>query len=94
MPDVGVTVPPADGLAAVVSYSHNAVASSNAAAAPSPSNNFWANGPQLYVATPLNSNLAGNAIGNAGAGQAHENRSPYLVINFIIALTGIFPSRS
>jgi microcystin-dependent protein len=30
----------------------------------------------------------------AGSSQAHENRAPYLTLNFIIALQGIFPSRS
>jgi microcystin-dependent protein len=34
------------------------------------------------------------AIGNAGGSQAHENRQPYLSLNFCIALTGIFPSRN
>ena len=29
----------------------------------------------------------------AGGSQPHENRSPYLVLNYIIALQGIFPSR-
>jgi microcystin-dependent protein len=29
----------------------------------------------------------------AGASQAHENRQPYLVINFIIATQGIYPQR-
>jgi microcystin-dependent protein len=29
-----------------------------------------------------------------GGNQAHENRPPYLPINFIIAIQGIFPSRS
>jgi microcystin-dependent protein len=33
-------------------------------------------------------------IGNSGGGQPHENRQPYLVMNWCIALTGIFPSRS
>lgn len=33
-------------------------------------------------------------IGNTGGGQSHENQSPYLAINFCIALQGIFPSRS
>jgi len=32
--------------------------------------------------------------GDAGGGQAHNNMQPYQVINFIIALTGIFPSRN
>ena len=31
---------------------------------------------------------------NAGGGQAHENRMPYLAINHIIALQGIYPSRN
>jgi microcystin-dependent protein len=33
------------------------------------------------------------AIGNAGNGLPHENMAPYVAINFIIALEGIFPSR-
>ena len=33
------------------------------------------------------------AIGNAGGSQPHENHAPYLVLNFVIALQGIFPSR-
>lgn len=35
-----------------------------------------------------------NAIGTNGASQAHENRQPYLAINLIIALIGVFPSRN
>ena len=31
---------------------------------------------------------------NAGAGQPHENMQPYLVVNFVIALIGLYPSRS
>ncbi len=33
-------------------------------------------------------------VSNVGGGQAHENRQPFLVVNFIISLTGIFPSRN
>ena len=32
--------------------------------------------------------------GNAGGGQAHNNLQPYQCVNFIIALQGLFPSRS
>ena len=45
-------------------------------------------------------NAAGNGtmnaamVGNAGSGQAHTNIQPVLCVNFIIALSGIFPSRS
>jgi microcystin-dependent protein len=40
--------------------------------------------------TPLNA----AAISSAGSGQPHDNVQPFTVINFIIALYGIFPSRS
>jgi microcystin-dependent protein len=33
-------------------------------------------------------------ISNVGGSQPHENRQPYLVLNFIIALQGVFPSRN
>ena len=32
------------------------------------------------------------AIANTGGSQPHENQAPYLVLNFIIALQGIFPT--
>jgi microcystin-dependent protein len=34
------------------------------------------------------------SITNVGGSQAHENRQPYLVLNFVIALQGVFPSRN
>ena len=34
------------------------------------------------------------ALGQAGQGQAHTNMQPYLVMNYCIALQGIFPSRN
>lgn len=33
-------------------------------------------------------------IGNTGGNLSHENRQPYLAMNYIIALQGIFPSRN
>ncbi|ESZ32521.1 tail fiber protein [Mesorhizobium sp. L2C067A000] len=38
--------------------------------------------------------MAKENITFVGGDQPHENRSPYLVLNFIIALQGIFPSRN
>lgn len=38
--------------------------------------------------------LVPGTIANAGGSQPHANQQPYLVLNFIIALTGIFPSRN
>ncbi len=39
-------------------------------------------------------NLAGVSSATAGGSQPHENMQPYLSLNFIIALQGIFPSRN
>lgn len=33
-------------------------------------------------------------VASAGSGQPHENRQPFLCLNFIISLSGIFPSRN
>ncbi|MEA3034816.1 MAG: hypothetical protein QOH04_575 [Sphingomonadales bacterium] len=38
--------------------------------------------------------LAPGEIKNAGGSQAHENKQPYAVLNFVVALSGIFPSRN
>jgi microcystin-dependent protein len=38
--------------------------------------------------------LAPGEIKNVGGSQAHENKQPYLVLNFVVALSGIFPSRN
>ena len=38
-------------------------------------------------------NLASQALSTTGGGQSHDNAQPFLVLNFIIALEGIFPSR-
>jgi len=49
----------------------------------------------IYKASGANSvNMAGNALVSLGGGAAHDNMQPYLVMNYIIALQGIFPSRS
>ena len=41
-----------------------------------------------------NATMVANAIRLAGGGQAHSNMQPYLVLTFVIALEGIFPSRN
>ena len=75
-------------------HSHIAFGSSAAATLPNPSGAFWPTGLPQYVSSPLDTPLAGNAIALSGGNQGHPNLSPYTVINFIIALTGIFPSRN
>ncbi len=38
--------------------------------------------------------MASEALTQTGGGQAHNNMPPYLTLNFVIALQGLFPSRS
>ncbi|MEM7574760.1 MAG: tail fiber protein [Bacteroidota bacterium] len=45
----------------------------------------------VYGAGPI---AVQGTVGNAGANQAINNMQPYLAINYVIALTGIFPSRN
>lgn len=50
--------------------------------------------PFVPNAPTPNTGFAPQAIGVAGGGQAHENRQPFLALNFCIALEGVFPSFS
>jgi len=49
---------------------------------------------KLYNASPGSPTNNAGALGNGGNEQGHENRQPYGSVNFIIALEGLFPSRS
>jgi microcystin-dependent protein len=50
--------------------------------------------PPNYATTrPAIAAMSPFAIGLAGNSQPHNNMSPYLVVNFIIALQGVFPPR-
>jgi microcystin-dependent protein len=77
-------------------HSHVVTASSNAADQVDPANHYWAKGiASAYAdAAAINNAMAAAAITTVGGSQAHNNMSPYLVLNFCIALQGIFPSRS
>ena len=61
-----------------------------------PGGKLWAADPNGNVtfATSAGETMHPAAIGNAGGSQAHQNIEPYLVLNFCIALQGIFPSRN
>ena len=45
-------------------------------------------------ASPPTTTLHPATVTNQGGSQPHENRQPFLVLNWIIALQGIFPSRN
>jgi len=51
--------------------------------------------PQVAYAGPASLvAMAPQSISNVGGSQPHNNMMPYLVLNFIIALQGIFPSQN
>jgi microcystin-dependent protein len=46
-----------------------------------------------YVSSPLNAQFAPQTLSPTGGSQPHNNMQPYLVLNFCIALQGVFPPR-
>jgi len=63
-----------------------------------PPGNFWAtdaggNNEYNAAATP-NMPMAAGALGPTGGNQPHNNLQPYLVLNFCIALQGVYPPRT
>ena len=59
-----------------------------------PANRFLGGGNNVYQSVQTPTAINPGTIAPAGGSQPHENRQPYLVLNFIIALQGIFPSRN
>ena len=59
----------------------------------SPAGKLLANG-SVYTSEASNGVAAAAAVASAGEGKPHENRAPYLALNWIIALQGNFPSRT
>ena len=61
-----------------------------------PEGAYFAESPDedAYTGSPSLVTMDSAILGAAGGGQAHTNMQPYLVVNFIIALVGLFPSRS
>jgi len=75
-------------------HAHSSVASSAAGTLTSPVGNYpAASNANAYSLASADTTL-GSGSNAIGGGQPHENRSPYLVLNVCIALTGIFPSRN
>ena len=60
-----------------------------------PAGNNWANnGKAQWTTSNPNAVMNPQAVGNVGGSQPHTNMQPYLVLNFCIALQGIFPSQT
>jgi microcystin-dependent protein len=82
--------------AEVPPHTHSFMASTAAASGPSgqnsPINNALGQNA-MYANVAPNTPMAQNAVSSVG-GTPHENRQPFTVINWVIALQGLFPSRS
>lgn len=50
--------------------------------------------PYALPAGPVNQTLSPNAARPAGGNLPHDNMMPYLTLNWVIALQGVFPARS
>jgi len=62
-----------------------------------PSGHVWAKdltGKVDYNSAPDGSAMNATALGGAGGDVPHSNLQPYLVLNYCIAMQGIFPSRA
>jgi microcystin-dependent protein len=80
----------------IPAHSHAFLATSSFGTASTPSGNVLAQTQaiQLYNPTAPNAAMAPGTTGNTGGSQPHNNFQPYLCVDFIISLFGIFPSQT
>jgi microcystin-dependent protein len=80
----------------IPAHTHPFMASTAGATSTSPTNQVIAQSGQraVYTEDVTTTNLAPTAISPVGGSQPHTNFQPYLCIDFIISLFGIFPSQT
>jgi microcystin-dependent protein len=81
----------------IPNHTHPLTASSALGSDPSPLGKVLATtggGISLYYEGAVDANMNAQAITPAGGSQPHENTQPFLCINFIISLFGVFPSQT
>jgi microcystin-dependent protein len=78
----------------IPAHSHPLLASTSPGTANSPQNAVLAESATLspYIEDVTNASLFAGAVTSVGGSQPHTNMQPYLCVNFIISLFGIFPS--
>jgi len=78
------------------SHSHPMQATEELADSPNPGGNIAARSTtmDLYINQDPDTVLAATSVTSVGGSQSHPNVMPFLCLNFIVALTGIYPSRS
>lgn len=78
-------------------HSHGALGSASGAAVSSPSNATWGNSGlannSFVPGSSANAVMNAGSIGMTGNNLPHDNILPFLAINFIIALVGIYPTQ-
>jgi microcystin-dependent protein len=81
----------------IPNHTHPLTASTNTGSASPATGNVLAvtsAGIELYYEGQATTNMNAQAITPAGGSQPHENTQPFLCINFIISLFGVFPSQT
>ncbi|MDR3775213.1 MAG: tail fiber protein [Terracidiphilus sp.] len=78
----------------IPSHTHQAVGVSTVANLEPAAGNAWADSAQNPFAASGNATMSVKAVTQTGGGQPHPNQPPYLVMNFVMAVQGIFPSRN
>jgi microcystin-dependent protein len=75
-------------------HTHTPRAKAGVGTSSAPTSGIWAgsHGDKEYAAS-ADTTMSVKALTTAGGGEAHANMPPFLCVNFIIALEGIFPSR-
>jgi len=81
-------------LSELPAHTHTPMASPAAATVGSPIGNVWAAQNAAAYMPSSNNTMLPACISPTGGNQPHDNMSPYLVLNFIVALQGIFPSQN
>jgi microcystin-dependent protein len=79
----------------IPAHSHPELANSGVSQGTNPQNNVLASPVAGSVYNATNTNLVNmnpQAVGSVGGSQPHTNFQPYLCVDFIISLFGIFPS--
>ena len=80
----------------IPSHTHVMLASTDIANSPNPAASLLARSGQIqmFINSDPSVLLNANTIQSDGGSQPHSNLQPFLVINFIISLFGIFPSQT
>lgn len=80
----------------IPNHSHPFTVSTSPGTQNAAANNVVASSPSvtLFIGDSPDGNLAATSVTPAGGSQPHENTQPFLCINFIISLFGVFPSQT